>query len=105
MGITRAPNYRASEDDESPTAENGDAANAKNLLVNNGLGNGSILAIKDGLNNGGDKHHHHHNNYYNNDDDVNNENEEESLQYNIKPGEDDLNIAYSEGTQKTDLLY
>lgn len=32
------------------------------------------------------------------------EEEPESLQY-IKPADDDLNIAYSEGTQKTDLLY
>lgn len=36
--------------------------------------------------------------------DIDGEQEPESLQY-IKPADDDLNIAYSESTQKTDLLY
>jgi len=63
-------------------------------------GGGSILGIKDGLNNSdllnGTINSNHD---YNNDD-----NESESLQY-INPGNDDLNIVYSVGTQKTDLLY
>lgn len=33
-----------------------------------------------------------------------NNDEPESLQY-LKPATDDLTVAYSEGTQKTDLLY
>ncbi|XP_073834757.1 protein phosphatase 1-binding protein bifocal isoform X2 [Musca autumnalis] len=37
-------------------------------------------------------------------DNIDGEQEPESLQY-IKPADDDLNIAYSESTQKTDLLY
>lgn len=80
LGVTRAPTL------EPSTAANGGGSG--NLY--NGLGGGSIVGISGGLI-GGDSV-------------IDGEQEPESLLY-IKPADDDLNIAYSEGTQKTDLLY
>uniref|UniRef100_A0A1B0A041 Uncharacterized protein n=1 Tax=Glossina pallidipes TaxID=7398 RepID=A0A1B0A041_GLOPL len=78
----------------SATATNCDGFN--NLLINGVNGGGSIVGITDGLN-------------YENNDAANGEqrrgdDQPDSLPF-IKPADDDLNVAYSEGTQKTDLLY
>uniref|UniRef100_A0A1I8P6A6 Uncharacterized protein n=1 Tax=Stomoxys calcitrans TaxID=35570 RepID=A0A1I8P6A6_STOCA len=79
LGVTRAPSLE-------PTTNGG----SSNLLINGmGSSGGSIVCISKGLI----------------EDDDSGEQEPESLQY-IKPADDDdLNMAYSEGTQKTDLLY
>ncbi|KAI8117756.1 hypothetical protein CVS40_10429 [Lucilia cuprina] len=103
LGVTRAPSLLSND---SPTEPNA-AASAANGRLFNGIcdgdgslmalgGNGSIVGISDGLIT----------------DDMivkksktETDEEPESLQY-IKPADDDdLNMAYSEGTQKTDLLY
>lgn len=116
LGITRAPLLSSSSNNHtkkdkkeldlsastpttttttnSATATNCDGFN--NLLINGVNGGGSIVGITDGLN-------------YENNDAANGEqrrsdDQPDSLPF-IKPADDDLNVAYSEGTQKTDLLY
>ncbi|XP_036339326.1 uncharacterized protein LOC118748764 isoform X2 [Rhagoletis pomonella] len=92
LGVTRAPNgngHHAYNKTSTPTT-NGTTA-TQNGQSNGGGGSGN----SNGSNNGGG-----------NSEGGADEGEEtaESLQY-IKPANDDLTIAYSEGTQKTDLLY
>ena len=125
LGVTRAPSLLSNESTATTTTPTDASTNANAPATTNGgsrlfngygicdddTGNGSIVGITDGLIK---DHQHHHLN-----DDTNNKlknktimnadysedyEETESLQY-IKPADDDLNIAYSEGTQKTDLLY
>ncbi|XP_017478452.1 PREDICTED: protein still life, isoforms C/SIF type 2-like [Rhagoletis zephyria] len=94
LGVTRAPNgngHHAYNKTSTPTT-NGTTA-TQNGQSNGGGGGGGVNS--NGSNNGGG-----------NSEGGADEGEEtaESLQY-IKPANDDLTIAYSEGTQKTDLLY
>lgn len=82
LGVTRAPTMSTSE--TTTATMNGDGGK----LLNGKGGGGGGTADDDNEYSVG----------------VGGEQEPESLQY-IKPADDDLNIAYSEGTQKTDLLY
>lgn len=94
LGVTRAPNgsnghhtYNANTSTPTTATTNGNAAlNKSTPAKQNGQSNGGC---SNGGSSGGST----------------DDNEEpESLQY-IKPANDDLTIAYSEGAQKTDLLY
>ncbi|XP_069966459.1 uncharacterized protein [Bactrocera oleae] len=86
LGVTRAPNgngHHAFNNTSTPTTNGGTTVN--NTATQNGQSNGVSNSNGGGV-------------------DADDTEESESLQY-IKPANDDLTIAYSEGAQKTDLLY
>lgn len=125
LGVTRAPSLLSNDSPTETTAAAPATATTTTTATANGSrllngiggneedfgdGNGSIVGISGGLLND-DYNSDEHKKHKNAGNTVaatvagdNDEDEPESLQY-IKPAEDDLNIAYSEGTQKTDLLY
>ncbi|XP_054728780.1 uncharacterized protein LOC129237850 isoform X1 [Anastrepha obliqua] len=92
LGVTRAPNglaHHAYNNTSTPTTN---GTTNTNTATQNGQTNGGGGC---GSSNGGGS---------SSGVDIGDGEESESLQY-IKPANDDLTIAYSEGTQKTDLLY
>lgn len=101
MGVTRAPSLLNNDSSPTETTTNGRLFNGVGIGKDDDFGNGSIVGISGGLINDDDDEYDGPKKRANENADGE---EPESLQY-IKPAEDDLNMAYSEGTQKTDLLY
>lgn len=88
LGVTRAPTTTAKVNNHTTQKQriNGETTNNKSNTM-------EITTLKSRV----------LSNDINND--VDDDAEPESLQAYLKPANDDLTIAYSEGTQKADLLY